>query len=152
MWGRAVVVENEMMYHAAQSNGPSALRRPEGLAIDSRFSADPETRDGWRITSGDRVIQRIPAEEMRFLVHWGAQVYMDDEELRVAQDHTDDLTHERVFEIFVADLRARGEKASLPSDPFTDKAFIRVLNRVYDLGTPSIIPPEPGEEPVVDAA
>jgi hypothetical protein len=152
MWGRAVVVENEMMYHAAQSNGPAALRRPEGLAIDSRFSADPERAEGWRITTGDRVVQRIPAEEMRFLVHWGAQVYLDDEELRVAQDHTDDLGHERVFEIFLADLRARGEKVAMPSDPFTDKAFIRLLNRVYDLGTPSIRPPEPGEERVTDAA
>jgi hypothetical protein len=147
MWGRAVVVENEMMYHAGQSNGPSALRRPEGLAIDSRISADPESEDGWRITTGERVIQRIPAEEMRFLVHWGAQLYMDDEELRVAQDHTDDLTHERVFEIFGADLRARGEAFDMPSHPLTDKTFIRLLNRVYDLGTPSIMPPEPVEEP-----
>jgi hypothetical protein len=147
MWGRAVVVENEMMYHAAQSNGPMALRRPEGLAIDSRFSADPECEDGWRITTGERVIQRIPAAEMRFLVHWGAQVYMDDAELRVAQDHSDDLTHERVFEIFLADLRARGETASMPSDPFADKVFIRLLNRVYDLGTPRIKPPEPAEAP-----
>jgi hypothetical protein len=77
---------------------------------------------------------------------------MDDEELRVAQDHTDDLTHERVFEIFVGDLRARGERVSLPSDPFTDKAFIRLLNRVYDLGTPSMVPPEHDEERAVDAA
>jgi hypothetical protein len=142
MWGRAVVVENERMYHAAQSNGPAALRRPEGLAIDSRFSPDPATPDGWRITTGERVIQRIPAEEMRFLVHWGAQVYLDDEELRVAQDHTDDLTHERVFETLVADLRARGERFELPSDPLADRPFIRLLNRVYDLGTPSIRPPE----------
>ena len=148
MWGRAVVVENEMMYHAAQSNGPSALRRPEGLAIDSRFSADPECEDGWRITTGEQVIQRVPAAEMRFLVHWGAQLYLDDEELRVAQDHTDDLTHERVFDVFIADLRARGEGFSMPSDPFTDKAFIRLLNRVYDLGTPGSMPPEPAEEPV----
>jgi len=147
MWGRAVVVENEMMYHAAQSNGPSALRRPEGLAIDSRFGADPEASDGWRITTGERVIQRVGAGEMRLLVHWGAQLYMDDEELRVAQDHTDDLTHDRVFEIFAADLRARGERFELPTDPMTDKTFIRLLNRVYDLGTPTLVPPEPVEEP-----
>jgi hypothetical protein len=91
------------------------------------------------------VIQRIPAEEMRFLVHWGAQLYLDDDELRVAQDHTDDLTHDRVFDTFVADLRARGEAFEMPSDPLSDKAFIRLLNRVYDLGTPSLMPPEPEE-------
>ena len=40
---------------------------------------------------------------------------------------------------------ARGESFPLPSDPFTDRSFIRMLNRVYDLGTPSILPPEPAE-------
>jgi len=149
MWGRAVVVENERMYHCAQSNGPAALRHPDGLAIDSRLAPDPETEGGFRITTGDRVIQRIPADEMRFLVHWGAQVYLDDEELRVAQDHTDDLTHERAFEILIADLGARGERFELPSDPLTDRAFIRLINRVYDLGAPSQRPPEPDEVPLV---
>ena len=44
-------------------------------------------------------------------------------------------------------MRARRD-FELPSDPLTDKAFIRLLNRVYDLGAPSIMPPEPVEEPV----
>jgi hypothetical protein len=149
MWGRAVVVENERMYHAAQSNGPSALRRPEGLAIDSRIGPDPESLGGWRITTGERVIQRIPEPEIRFLVHWGAQVYLDDEELRVAQDHSDDIALDRVFEIFCDDLRARGERFEVPSDPLHDKVFIRLLNRVYDLGTPTVVPPEPEEVPLV---
>lgn len=46
MWGRAVVVENEMMYHTAQSCGPTSMRRPEGLAIHSLMSADPEDPNG----------------------------------------------------------------------------------------------------------
>src|SRR5262249_56126759 len=123
------------------SKGPAGVGRPEGLGIDSRIAPDPGTDGGWRITTGERVIQRITAVEIRFLVHWGAQVYMDDEELRVAQDHSDDLTRERVFEILIADLRARGETFELPRDPLSDPAFIRLLNRVYDLGTPNILPP-----------
>ena len=149
MWGRAVVVENEMMYHCAQSNGPVDLRRPEGLAIDSLFAPDPESVDGWQITSGGCVIQRIPAAETRFLVHWGAQVYVDDHELGVSQDHSDDLTLERTLEILIADLHGRGETFRLPSDPLADRPFIRMLNRVYDLGTPSLLPSEPAEVPRV---
>lgn len=145
MWGRAVIVENEMMYHTAEANGPSAQRKPEGLWIDARIGPDPEREDGWQISVGDRVIQRIPPEEIRFLVHWGAQVFLDDAELKVVQDHTDDLTHERVFDTFVRDLRRRGERFEEPSDPFTDKPFIRLLNRVYDLGLPTTMPPEPEE-------
>jgi len=145
MWGRAVLVENEMMYHTAEANGPAAMRKPEGLAFESLIGADP-AGTGWQITTGGRVIQRIPDEEIRFLVHWGAQVYMDYEELKVSLDHSDDITIDRVFDILVADLRARGETFEVPSDPLGDRAFIRLLTRVYDLGLPQIFPPEPVEE------
>jgi len=148
MWGRAVVVENEMMYHTAEANGPAAMRKPEGLAFESLIGADA-TSEGWQITTGGRVIQRIPAEEIRFLVHWGAQVYMDYQELKVSLDHSDDITIEQVFDILVADLHARGETFDVPSDPLTDRAFIRLLTRVYDLGAPEIFPPEPVEDMLV---
>lgn len=146
MWGRAVVVENEMMYHTAQSNGPSAMRRPQGLAINSVIGGDPASAEGWQITTDGQVIQRIPAEEMRFLVHWGADVFMDYQELKVTLDHSDDITHEQVFDIFIADLRKRGETFQAPSDPLTDQSFIRLLTRVYDPGLPAIFPPEPEED------
>jgi len=147
MWGRAVVVENEMMYHTAASNGPSALRRPQGLAINSLISADAGG-DGWRITTDGKVIQELPAEEMRFLIHWGADIFMDYNELKVALDHTDDITHEQVFDIFIKDLKARGENFQIPADPMTDTDFIGLLTRVYDPGQPTMFPPEPVEEAV----
>jgi len=144
MWGRAVVVENELMYHTAEATGPAALRHPKGLALDSRLGADP-AGDGWQITTGDEVIQHIPADEMRFLLHWGADIFMDYHELKVALDHSDDLTHEQVFDIFIADLHARGERFTMPTDPIRDPDFVNVLTRVYDPGKPSIYPPEPVE-------
>lgn len=143
MWGRAVVVENEMMYHTAQSCGPTAMRRPEGLTIDSLMAADPEDSEGWKITSGDRLIQKISAPEFRFLVHWGADIFMDYAEMKTTLDHSDDISHEQVFDMLIADLRARGEVFRLPSDPFTDPSFIQILTRVYDPGRPAIFPPEP---------
>ncbi|WP_452654563.1 hypothetical protein [Sphingomonas bisphenolicum] len=57
MWNCAVVVENEMMYHTAEACGPSALLRPEGLAIHSTMQADPA---GWQITTKDKAIQQLP--------------------------------------------------------------------------------------------
>lgn len=145
MWGRAVVVENEKMFHTAQTNGPAAMRRPEGLAINSLMEADPEDPNGWQITTDGKVIQKIPEEEFRFLVHWGADIYMDMAELKRALDHTDDLTHDMIFDIIIADLRKRGESFQVPNDPLTDTAFIGMLTRVYDPGQPSIFPPEPEE-------
>lgn len=145
MWGRAVVVENEMMYHSAQSNGPAALRKPQGLAFNSLMEADPEVAGGWRITTDGKVIQRIPEEEFRFLVHWSAKVYSDLDDLKKAKDHTDDLGFDQVFDILFADLKKRGVVFDKPSDPLSDQAFIGLLTSVYDPGRPLYFPPEPEE-------
>ena len=149
MWGRAVVVENEMMYHGAQGNGPVALRRPAGLTISSTMAADPDAPGGWRISTEGEVIQRIPEEEFRFLIHWSAQLFMDYQELKVTMDHSDDLNHEKVFDVFLKDLRARGKVFEMPSDPLHDVRFIQLLTQVYDLGTPHNVPADPTDEALV---
>jgi hypothetical protein len=145
MWGRAVVVENEMMYHTAEANGPAALRNPAGLSIDSRMRGDPNDPDCWQIVNGDEVIQSIPAEEFRLLLHWGADIFMDYEELKTTLDHSDDIGHEQVFDMLIADLRARGVTFEVPTDPLHDPRFVSLLTSVYDPGTPAIFPPEPEE-------
>lgn len=140
MWGRAVVVENEMMYHTAEGCGPEDMRRPAGLDITSMIGTDPDHEGGWQITTHGEVIQQIPASESRYLFHWNAQIFMDLDELKVTLDHKDDLTHDRVFDIFFADLRQRGIAFSEPSDPISDPALIGLLSRVYDHGFPTYMP------------
>ena len=49
VWGRAVVAENEMMYHQAQASGPAALRKPAGLDISSTIGVDPSSPQDRRI-------------------------------------------------------------------------------------------------------
>src|SRR5690606_11316833 len=96
-------------------------------------------------TTDGEVVQQIPEQEFRFLVHWGANVYRDLDELKVTLDHTDDIGHDQVFDIFFKDLKARGVQFEIPSDPLTDKAFIRLLTGVYAYGIPLHFPPEPEE-------
>lgn len=144
MWGRAVVVENEMMYHTAEANGQKALRYPEGLDIDSLIQG-ASGGTGWDITTKGRVIQTVPEEEMRFLVHWGADIFMDLAELKRSFDHSDDIDHDRVFEMLITDMRARGLTFEVPTDPITDQGFISLLTSVYDPGKPAAFPPEPEE-------
>ncbi len=142
MWNRGVLVQNEMMYHRGEANGPIDQRHPQGLAFNSLWGADPSSPDGWQITTDGAVIQRVPAAEVRFLVHWNAEVYSDMAELKRAMDHTDDLDHERVFDTFLKDLRGRGLSFAVPSDPLHDREFIRLLTTVYDPGIPTIYPAE----------
>lgn len=143
MWGRGVVVENERMYHMAESNGPEAMRRPQGLAIHSRIEPAASGAADWQITTDDKIIQHIPEQEFRFLIHWGADVFHDYAELKVALDHSDDIHIEQVFDIFIKDLRARNIVFEVPSDPLNDSGFMQLLNQTYDNGSPSIFPPDP---------
>ena len=142
MWGRAVVVENEMMFHHGQACGPVSQRKVPGLDISSKFEADPDVADGWRIVTGDVVNQRIPAAEMRFLVHWGARLYKDLDEMRTYMDHSDDISADTALNVLVDDMRARRIEFETPSDPMNDRRFVRLLARVYDIGGPTNIPPD----------
>lgn len=148
-WSRGIVTQNEMMYHRGEPCGPLDRQMPEGLGFESLWSADPETADGWRITTGERIIDRVSAAETRLMLHWTASVYADLAEMKLIFDHKDDLSHEQVFDMFIADLRAKGTQVVMPSDPFSDREFIRVLTHAYDGGRPAIYPaeaPGPHEE------
>jgi hypothetical protein len=129
-------VQNEMMYHRGDPVGPPEDPAFEGLKNRSVFGFDPEG-DTWMVTTDGEVIKRDRPEQIRFLVHWNAEVYADMDEVKKVMDHTDDLTHERVVDTLLADMRGRGVKVATPSDPFHDVDFIQALMHTYDI-TPAI--------------
>jgi hypothetical protein len=145
LWNRGVVTQNTAMYHRGESNGPVARRgNPPGLTIDSRFAGDPERCDGWVIRTDDEVIARLATDDLRLLVHWDAELYDDLADLKRHVDHLDDLTRGHVFDVFVADLRAKGVEFEIPSDPMRDARFVALLASTYDVGPASY----PAEAPV----
>jgi len=48
-------------------------------------------------------------------------------------DHSDDLTHDVVFDRLLADMRSKGVQIAEPSDPLHDQAFIRALIATYSV-------------------
>jgi hypothetical protein len=132
MWNRGVVVQNEMMYHRGDPVGPPEDRAIEGVKNRSLF-AYHRADDMWDVTTDGEVIRRYRPEEIRFLVHWNAEVYADMDEVKKVMDHTDDLTHERVVDTFLADMRGRGLQVAEPSDPLHDVDFIQALMHTYDI-------------------
>ncbi len=140
MWNKGVVVQNEMMYHRGEACGPADQQFPQGLAFESVFGADVDSVDGWQISTNGSVIQRLPSDDVRFLVHWSSEVYSNLDEMKTVMDHTDDLTHDKVFEIFVADMKRRGIAFEVPANPLHDDVFIRVLTATYDAGSPRSYP------------
>ena len=140
IYNRGVVVQNEMMMHRGEANGPLELQRPVGLSFDTRFTGDPADKDSWRLVNGEREIARYRTEDLRFLVHWSAEVFEDFAELKQNMEGTDNLTYDRVFETLLKDMRARGIEVETPADPMRDPKFIRSLIAAYDFGTPRTYP------------
>ena len=149
LWNRGVVTQNTAMYHRGESNGPREQRaNPKGLCFDSTFAGDPSEANAWVVRTGRDVLARYTTDQLRLLVHWDAELYTDLADLKKHVDHTDDLTPQRVFETFLADLRAKGISVATPSDPMRDPAFIALLASTYDVPPASY----PAEAPVDSAA
>ncbi len=152
VYNRGVVVQNEMMVHRGEANGAVERQRPAGLGFDTVFTGEPGDRDGWLVKTGDQVIERYHTDELRFLVHWSAEVFEDFDELRKNMDGSDNLTHDRVFETLIKDVRSRGIAIETPTDPMRDPAFIKALNDAYDYGGPAEYPAEAPRDAVYAAA
>jgi len=152
VYNRGVVVQNEMMFHRGEANGPLEQQRPAGLTLQSVFKGDPGSGNHWQVATGDTIIARYSTDELRFLVHWSAEVFEDYAELKKNMDGSDNLTHERVFDTLIKDVRSKGIAIETPSDPFHDPVFIRTLNSAYDIGGPSTYPPEAPLSPFSRAA
>jgi hypothetical protein len=140
VYNRGIVVQNEMMVHRGEANGPLDQQIPAGLAFDTVFTGDDGERDQWLLKNGDEVIARHHTDQLRFLVHWSAEVFSDYDELKKNMEGSDDLTVERAIDIMVDDAHARGIKIDIPSEPLHDPAFIQTLNAAYDLGGPAMYP------------
>jgi hypothetical protein len=140
LWHKALIGQNERMYHRPESNGPPERRVYSGLTFDTELGVDPDDRDRWLMKTGDFVNAALTTDDLRVMLHWNAEVYYDLDDLKLHSDHRDDLTHEMVAEIFIADLRRRGVTFQPPSDPYNDMAFIGLLNDAYNPGLPRCYP------------
>jgi hypothetical protein len=142
VYNRGVLVQNEMMVHRGEANGPLEQQMPAGLAFDTVFTGDPAADDSWLLKNGDEIIARHRTDELRFLVHWSAEVFSDFDELKKNMDGSDDLTIDKAIDMLTDDVHKKGITLDVPSDPLHDPVFIGAINAVYDLGGPASYPDE----------
>ena len=142
IYNRGVLVQNEMMVHRGEANGPVTQQMPAELAFDTVFTGDPADRDHWLLTNGDDVVARHHTDDLRFLVHWSAEVFSDFDELKKNMDGSDDLTIDKAIDMLVDNATKNGAKLDIPHQPLHHPEFIKALNAAYDLGGPAKYPEE----------
>lgn len=131
----AVVGENDTMFHRGDGAGPPDAVAPSGITLDCVLAPPAgahDPRDGeWVIRDGGRVVASYPGAAIRTALSWSAEVYVDADARRIADEHLDDLTLPTVVHAFVADLAARGVRIEPAPDPLHDIGFIAALARTY---------------------
>lgn len=119
------------MYHRREANGARDQRDyPE---LDLATELHPVGDDEWSVRNGDEEIRRFGVDEMRLLVHYTSLLFDDLDDVKRYQDHTDDLTREKVFGMLIDDMRAKGAVVDEPSDPMNDTAFVAQLTEFYKM-------------------
>ena len=124
----AVVGDNDYMFHCVEAVGPDDRTLPKGLTLDSQLGW---SGGSWEVTEQGEVRARYDFEEVRVSVSWKAQVFTDEEQHALYQNHKDDLRLEYVVETLLTDLAARGTPIHPPADPLHDRAFIETLTATY---------------------
>ena len=134
MWNKGVLVQNELMFHRGDPIGRPDERDTPGLKHRSKFGYRPD-HDDWVITTDDELVRAYESRNIRFLVHWNAEVYMDRAEAKLVMDHSDDISTDIIVNRFLDDLTARGVDHVAPDsvDPFHDQTFIRTLLTTYSI-------------------
>jgi hypothetical protein len=130
-WNRGVMSDNEAMWHRMEAIGTAEeAERVRGLMrYDNLLHHRPD--GGWQMRDGDEVLMDFAPGTMRISVLWKAHVFTDEAHLASFEDERLNLTVEQVVDIYLADLRARGEAAKAPADPYADNEWRDLLQRVY---------------------
>lgn len=132
LWNRGVVVQNELMFHRGDPVGAFDSPPISDLKHLSQMGYDADA-DLWHIYTDGVPVHTYRPQDMRFLVHWNAEVYADMDEVRKVMDHTDDLTIDEAIGRLLDDMRGRGMKVDEPSDPLHDTEFIRAVVSTYTI-------------------
>jgi hypothetical protein len=132
----AIVADNEITYHGVGPVGAEGDDLPRGLGLGAELVRDD---DGWAVVEEGSVRCRYRLGSMRITVSWKADVHADAAEVARADDHTDDLSLDRVVDAFLADLRRRGHGVAAPDDPLHDEAWVAALAGAYRPTAPAIM-------------
>lgn len=117
----ALIADNDRMYHRIGHIGDPNAELPR---MSASAHIQPDGDGSWAILENGEVRATYPSHAIRLSVIWKAAV-------RDRESSTDNLTLDRVMAIFTADLRHRNVDFQLPSDPFSDSAWILLLQRIY---------------------
>jgi hypothetical protein len=130
MWNVGLMSDNEFMWHRVRpiGAGEDQARFQSLVGYDHAI----HWHDGHReIRDGDRIVTQEEPDGLRISLLWKARVFTDEAHRASFRRLELDLGVERVVDLYLDDLAARGVRAPRPEDPFTDANWQALLGEAY---------------------
>lgn len=129
LWNVGVVSDNEYMWHRVGGVGhPHEYKKPGELSRQARLHA-PEG-GGWEIHDRGQV-EKLGPDQARVSILWKGYAFADQATADEYNNHTNDLDHEKIVDVFAADLRERGIPFRRPVDPMADPEWKSLIMKTY---------------------
>ncbi len=129
IFNTAIVGDNDRMFHRVRPVGRREDGLLDGMTLDTRL--EHVAGDEWMVAELDRKRASISYDQLRISVSWKAQVFRDERERQMVDEHESDLTIDEVLERIYADVDAHGIPFERPRDPLADPDLVDVLSASY---------------------
>jgi hypothetical protein len=120
---RALVADNDRMYHRIGWVGEPAAKIP---TISPRAQIEHIAGTGWVISDEGCEVQRYPDTKVRISILWKGGV-----RLGSGREDDDQLTDERIVQIFRSNLVLRGVAVTTQGSPLSDQAWLDRVHSTY---------------------
>ena len=117
----ALCVDTDRVYHRIGAIGNDDAELPQ---MTASAEIQPDYKGNWAVLEKGEVRAVYPSPAIRFSILWKAGV-------RNGELRSNNLTLDRVIEIFTEDIRHRGIDFDVPSDPLAETPWILLLQRIY---------------------
>jgi hypothetical protein len=126
---RALISDNQRMYHAVDDIGRPEERTP--VMFGPRAQMISEGSGGWSIEDQGTIVRSYRADQVRISILWKALVFADARAARIYDEHLDDLTVQRVLDILTEGARQRGFDVSAITEPLEDPRFVALVDKAF---------------------
>jgi len=113
----ALCIDTDRVYHRIGAIGDDGAELPQ---MSASAEIEPDGNGNWTVLENGEVRAVYPSRALRFSILWKAEVQNGD-------SRPENLSLDRIMEIFTADLHHRGVAFHVPSDPLANTEWVLPL-------------------------